>query len=211
MRRFVFCLFLFSGIYGGLNTAFSNGNNLTFGAMGGINLSTLKVDFLQEKSSMAFGLNAGIFCRYHIQDRISIQLDAAYSRKGDDFQLVAGIYYAGEFYDSIVKINYLDLTPSMVYQIPTVRNDLKVFFLIGPCFAFFLNGEYENRSLMSENTASKYKNNEINSPDYGIMLALEADYDRYAFKVQYFLSGQNYHKEIEAKFRVISILFGYMF
>ena len=190
------------------DTAFALEKKLSFGIKGGVNLSHLRVDILDEKSTMVFGLNAGVFSRYHLVDRLYAQFDAAFSQKGDDFN-IAGYDYLGEYYDSKVKINYLDLTPSVAFQIPTQRSDLKFFLTVGLQLSFFLNGEYERNVYIGDDISGDYNKSDINSPENGFAASLETVYNRYVFTVRYYASAQRYHKEINARFRVLSFLIGY--
>jgi len=167
-----------------------------FGLKSGLNFANVssRKDVDKDNIGTNIGFAFGGYLIYILNKTVSIQPEIMFSQKGY-------VYREDTYYDS----NYLEIPILTKISIP-IKSSLNPKFLIGPTFSIKLSSSYEISG------DSKHFWN-INSTDLGVVVGLGGIMGNIplSFDVRYSIGFKSICDYLDAKNRVFSLMFGYLF
>lgn len=143
-----------------------NKNVAQFGVKGGLNLSTLYTDNIEDKNTL-IGFNAGVFAKVPLTSFIALQPEVYYTTKG------AEITYNNVFANGTARfrLNYIEVPLLLVINLTKNIN-----IQGGPYVAYLLNGKTTNESNVNLFDFEKNINtSDYNRIDGGVALGAAVD------------------------------------
>lgn len=167
-----------TAVYAQDQTAAGTGNKLTAktGIKGGVNLTNLYVDDVQDENMKA-GLNIGLFAKFPVTKGFSIQPELLYSSKG------SRLSYNNAFGNGAYRfnLNYVEI------PVLAVINIGKVFNIHAGGYAGYLasaNIKEEDESI-ENNEVANLNEDDFNRVDYGLVGGVGLDIDNFGIGVRY--------------------------
>lgn len=163
-----------------------NSNDPQFGIKGGVNFSNLYTENVEDNNVLT-SFNAGVYAAFPITEKLAIQPEILYSRKG------AELVYDNAFTQGSAKfkLNYIEVPVLLKINI---TENLNVH--AGPYFAYLIDAEVNNDS--EDDTfdfTESYDNDDFNKFDMGLSGGIGFDFNSLGIGARYNYGLSNVGKE----------------
>ncbi|MEO8148901.1 MAG: porin family protein [Bacteroidia bacterium] len=165
--------FIFTG---NVNAQADRQNNSRFGIKGGLNVSNLIANDVNNNSGK-LGFNGGLFLRIALTENISFQPELLYSMKGSELQ------YHNDFVNGTARfsLNYIDIPILAVINLSR-----RVNVHGGLYVASLTNVHIKNEADIDAFDFEKELNKDDFEPiDYGLVIGLGGDFDKVSLGIRY--------------------------
>ncbi|GET25015.1 porin family protein [Prolixibacter sp. NT017] len=172
-------LILFAVVCLMLSATVARAQESEVGVKGGLNLSSISVDYGNDKNLKA-GFFAGVYNKIPLGNTFALQPELLYSVKGVKYN------YNNTFSNSETKVNlnYIDLPVKMVFNL---SKNFDVQF--GPYVSYLLNGDIntstEVLNYYSQNSNKEIDRKDFNALDYGLSAGVGFDLESMLLGVNY--------------------------
>ncbi len=150
-----------------------------FGIKGGVNLSNLYVDDVQDEN-MKVGANIGVFAKIPLVRGLSIQPELLYSSKGSKITYASSLLYSGSG-EYRFNLNYVELPVSLVVNLAKNLN------IHAGAYGAYLAG-VNITDMKKDGTINNAKNlnaEDFNRIDYGLLAGLAIDVQNFTLGARY--------------------------
>ncbi len=166
-------------------TTFSNAQNISFGAKGGLNLASLSGDFeTGTEKSMLTGFHFGGFVDIALNDQFSIVPELLYSLRGVNIKFSKSEIFFGDTTFSAVegnlKLSYIDIPVMATYKL---ENGLH--FELGPYIGILMAADIDSKSTINIPSIPEI----VNDTSYSIKEETESTEIGLAFGLGYTLEN----------------------
>ena len=144
------------------------GQSSRIGAKAGLNMSNMTVEGNNDQN-LKFGLNAGLFGKFMLNETFALQPELLYSSKGFKNNFDESLIADGE---AKFNLNYIDIPVKLVYYL---AEDFS--FQFGPYVGYLLGANVDTDAevldFFNVDSADELKRDRFNALDYGLIGGLE--------------------------------------
>lgn len=175
--KFLVALFLIAGAaLTNVNAQTNDSGNAKVGVKGGVNFSNMYTEDVDDNNVLT-SFNAGLYASIPLTNRLAIQPEFLYSRKGSEL-VYDNAFATGK---AKFKLNYIEVPVLLKINIAENFN-----IHAGPYFAYLINADVTNETDNGNfNFEESFDNDDFNKFDYGLSAGLGFDFNSFGIGARY--------------------------